>query len=305
MRGLFYFVLLLSFIFAIDASKSKSKHGYRMASVQNKKVALKMNDEDVAEEVPEDAAEKVAEDTAEEVAEDATEALKEIPEDATDDEGDDRTPDPVTPGGSTPEESLIHEVGAELRVLKSAIKQTNLEVASLKSQLTTALRQRQDLSQAGDGKTKTFAVNGKTYVYVNERKTWDEARQSCKGLGGDLASLPSIELNDAVVANLKSIEKKPRYMWVGAYHYAGMNWKERWYWLSGDALCVTFFPGSKFSRWAYYPNWTETKKQGVVMFTKTINTSNPTTHTHYYAAVGKLIGCDEKCANESSFLCQI
>jgi len=299
MRGLFYFVLLLSFIFAIDASKSKSKHGYRMASVQNKKVALKMNDEDVTAE----AAEEVAENATEEVPEDAAKAAE---EDATDDEGDDRTPDPVTPGGgSTPEESLIHEVREELRVLRSAINQTNLEVASLKSQLSTALRQRRDLSQAGDGKTKTFAVNGKTYVYVNERKTWDEARQSCKGLGGDLASLPSIELNDAVVANLKSIEKKPRYMWVGAYHYAGMNWKERWYWLSGDALCVTFFPGSKFSRWAYYPNWTETKKQGVVMFTKTINTSNPTTHTHYYAAVGKLIGCDEKCANESSFLCQI
>jgi len=122
MRGFFYLLLLLSFIFAIDALTRKSKLGlnYRMASDQSKTAALKMNDEDVATEAPEE----VPEDATEEVPEDATE---EVPEDATDDEGDVPTADPDTPGGGSTLESQIHAVREELRK----------EVASLKSQLNS------------------------------------------------------------------------------------------------------------------------------------------------------------------------
>ena len=62
---------------------------------------------------------------------------------------------------------------------------------------------------------KVFQVEGKTYVYINEKKTWTKARTACKALGGDLASILSYEEYDKIKEILTNATEC-KYIWIGA-----------------------------------------------------------------------------------------
>ena len=62
---------------------------------------------------------------------------------------------------------------------------------------------------------KVFPVEGKTYVYINEKKTWTKARTACKALGGDLASILSYEEYDKIKEILTNATEC-NYIWIGA-----------------------------------------------------------------------------------------
>jgi len=90
-----------------------------------------------------------------------------------------------------------------------------------------------------------FEVLGEVFVFVKEVKTWDEARQICKSMKGDLASLPSSEMSDDVLAQIRAQDYKAipeanlfsanDVVWLGATHSAISHYNG-WAWVSGDYL---------------------------------------------------------------------
>ena len=87
----------------------------------------------------------------------------------------------------------------------------------------------------------TFKVEGKVYFFINQLKTFDEARSVCKKLGGDLASSLSYKEFDAVTAKLKLLGS-------GALVYAGAKMQgsdlmNDWMWVTGEPLPI------KFQKW--------------------------------------------------------
>merc|ERR1711942_34961 len=83
---------------------------------------------------------------------------------------------------------------------------------------------------------KVFPVEGKTYVYINEKKTWTKARTACKALGGDLASILSYEEYDKIKEILTNATEC-KYIWIGAERTGSEeDKKHNWFWLTGEPL---------------------------------------------------------------------
>ena len=90
------------------------------------------------------------------------------------------------------------------------------------------------VNDANLGVTKIFGGGCKTYVYVAEKKNFNAARQACKKLSLDLASIPSYKEFDVIVKNLKGILTRA---WVGA-QVNGKDTKNDWEWLSGEPISL-------------------------------------------------------------------
>ena len=79
--------------------------------------------------------------------------------------------------------------------------------------LTVAKRLNED---AGE---KVIQVQGKTYVFINRKETWENARTACKalsgGVDGDLASIPLYKDIDLISKKLSANTCKK--MWVGLF----------------------------------------------------------------------------------------
>ena len=82
----------------------------------------------------------------------------------------------------------------------------------------------------------------KTYVFVHEKKTWDDARNACKIRGGDLATFPSNEeFDSAITKETRDYAKNAgsgdyRGFWIGGIREPGEDYKNTWKWLSGEPL---------------------------------------------------------------------
>ena len=87
------------------------------------------------------------------------------------------------------------------------------------------------------GINRMFLANGKTYFLIKEAKSWDNARRTCQGLGGDLAVVMSYNDFDALGRKLFSegLLEKGVWPWVGG-KINGNDYKNDWYWVSGEPL---------------------------------------------------------------------
>jgi len=84
---------------------------------------------------------------------------------------------------------------------------------------------------------KTFKVEGKFYIFINQKKSFDQARSVCNELGGDLASILSYKEFDGIISKLELISKK--LVWVGA-KLRGSDLMNDWEWLTGEPLPIKF-----------------------------------------------------------------
>ena len=70
-----------------------------------------------------------------------------------------------------------------------------------------------------DAGEKYIQVQGKTYVFINRKETWEEAKTACRALGGgvdgDLASIPLYKDIDLISKKLSANTCKN--MWVGLF----------------------------------------------------------------------------------------
>jgi len=117
--------------------------------------------------------------------------------------------------------------------------------------------------EAGD---KYIQVQGKTYVFINRKETWENARTACRALGGgvdgDLASIPLYKDIDLISKKLSANTCKN--MWVGLFwreDLAGTdNFKHNWFWLTGEPLPFNH------GRWgnAAEPSTTANEKYGLL-----------------------------------------
>jgi len=114
------------------------------------------------------------------------------------------------------------------------------EATSVTGSKMDALLKRQDSSVEDLFRSTTtiFGLNGKSYLYVKETRGWADAREFCKGWGGDLASITSREMFDGVIAGMKfgaGVATPGRCVWLGGRH-SGNDKMMGWKWVSGDSL---------------------------------------------------------------------
>ena len=76
------------------------------------------------------------------------------------------------------------------------------------------------------------------YEYINETKTWNEADEYCKELGGYLVSITSQIVNDKLLDIMRDIPVKQ--LWIG---YSDQEKENRWIWSNPGAV------NNEFTKW--------------------------------------------------------
>ncbi|XP_041103294.1 lectin-like [Polyodon spathula] len=75
------------------------------------------------------------------------------------------------------------------------------------------------------------SFKNKCYQYVKDRKTWADAELYCLSLGGNLASIHSVEDNQAIQNLINNNDASNGYTWIGGSDC----FKEgSWYWTDGS-----------------------------------------------------------------------
>ncbi|XP_041098899.1 lectin-like [Polyodon spathula] len=75
------------------------------------------------------------------------------------------------------------------------------------------------------------SFKNKCYQYVRDRKTWADAELYCRSLGGNLASIHSVEDNQAIQNLIRNNDASNGYTWIGGSDC----FKEgSWYWTDGS-----------------------------------------------------------------------
>merc|ERR1712168_500198 len=93
----------------------------------------------------------------------------------------------------------------------------------------------------GDAGNNIFQVQGKTYVFINKKVTWENARAACQDLSGDimvegdLASIPLYKDIDLIAQKLEANGCKT--MWVGfKWKEGAREFQDKWFWLTEEPL---------------------------------------------------------------------
>jgi len=96
-------------------------------------------------------------------------------------------------------------------------------------------------TRAKDVSAKPFQVGCKSYVVIKESLFWDEGRQKCNELGGDLASVFTYKEFEGMIQNIR-FDKVRWWIWLGG-QLKGPDPVNDWFWVSGEPI------PSKFGKW--------------------------------------------------------
>jgi hypothetical protein len=79
------------------------------------------------------------------------------------------------------------------------------------------------------------------YLVVNEKQIWHVARSACQNMGGDLATITSLETFNRLLEFLKKSFPNNMHYWVGAEK---QDKTSEWTWTSGEPLIGAMTSGS-------------------------------------------------------------
>ena len=85
-------------------------------------------------------------------------------------------------------------------------------------------------------------VSGKAYLYLPSKLNWNDAREACRDLGGDLAVIGTYREFEEIIPSLVQYNTHGGLIWVGA-KLRGKDLMNDWYWVSGEPL------STKFKKW--------------------------------------------------------
>ena len=107
-------------------------------------------------------------------------------------------------------------------------------------QIINSFLETKRLEDAQDIKMEVHVLPaGATFVFTLTEKTWQEARESCRSMGGDLATLPTYREIDFVKKFIPKAEFQT--YWIGGSSPDG---KDNWKWVTGERIPLNF------GRWA-------------------------------------------------------
>ncbi|KAI1887780.1 hypothetical protein AGOR_G00193880 [Albula goreensis] len=80
--------------------------------------------------------------------------------------------------------------------------------------------------------THPFFCHGANLILVRENKSWEDALDHCRDLGGDLASVTSGEMQHWVERKVQNASTA--HVWLGLRYSCTLNF---WFWVSGEGFC--------------------------------------------------------------------
>ncbi|XP_063068818.1 CD209 antigen-like protein E [Engraulis encrasicolus] len=96
--------------------------------------------------------------------------------------------------------------------------------------------------------------NGKCYLFSSSKKTWEQSRDYCATIGGNLAIIKNKEEQDFLVARVK----EGQYFWIGLND---LEAEGQWHWVDGTSLkgtgAVFWFDRSQLNEPSEPDNWTQ------------------------------------------------
>ena len=160
--------------------------------------------------------------------------------------------------------------------MKSPISHDQLMALTYKCSLVQLARQhRTGLALLSANAMETH--NGNRYIFVKNKMTFQEARETCETIGMTLTSVKSAEENSFIVDHIGGWG----YTWIGGV--SDSTEQEKWRWLSEEE---TWLPGNT----SVYQNWRSSQP------------SNPGTHNCMSIYVGQW--WDDACTDKYSFICK-